>query len=214
MEDQDSDVSLGEGKSCLDHPQYRLQLANAVLVRTDHSDMEIEEDDLGFSQDKITKPGRRPYEVEFKVYAPKDIQQYQDRQIEDVSSILGQPPEITAILLRHMRWNKERLIEQYMDRQDEMLEAVGLMEDNDGKPQIKKMDHFTCEICVNDEPGIETFAMKCGHRFCVTCYKQYLSQKIKEEGEAARIKCPGNGCNRIVDSKSLDLLVATDLRDR
>lgn len=177
--------------------------------------MEIEEgDDLGFSQDKITKPGRKPYEVEYKVYTPQDIQQYQDKQIRDVSQILGQPEEITAILLRHMRWNKERLIERYMDQQGEMLEAVGLGEDNAAKPQIVRMNNFTCDICVDDTPGIETFAMRCGHRFCVTCYKHYLAQKIREEGEAARIKCPGNGCNRIVDSKSLDLLVAIDLRDR
>ena len=56
--------------------------------------------------------------------------------------------------------------------------------------------------------------MKCGHRFCVDCYKHYLSQKIREEGEAARIRCPGDGCNRIVDSQSLDLLVSLDLKDR
>lgn len=181
---------------------------------TDESDIEMVEDELGFSQDKITKGGRRPYEVDFKVYTPADIQRYQDKQIDEVSNILGQPPEITAILLRHMRWNKERLIEQYMDRQDEMLEAVGLREANDYKSQIRKLDGFVCEICCNDAPGLDTFAMKCGHRFCVVCYKQYLSQKIKEEGEAARIRCPGDGCNRIVDSKSLDLLVATDLKER
>lgn len=180
----------------------------------DDSDMEIVEDDLGFSQDKITKSGRKPYEVDFKVYSPQDIHKYQEKQIDDVCNILGQPPEITAILLRHMRWNKERLIEQYMDRQEEMLEAVGLGEDNEGKPQIKKMQKFSCEICCNDEPGIDTFAMKCGHRFCAACYKQYLSQKIKEEGEAARIRCPGDGCNRVVDSKSLDLLVASELKER
>ena len=56
--------------------------------------------------------------------------------------------------------------------------------------------------------------MKCGHRYCVDCYRQYLAQKIKDEGEAARIQCPTAGCNRIVDSKSLDLLVAAELKAR
>ena len=78
-------------------------------------DSDMDDVDVGFDSQKITKEVRKPYEVEFKVYSPQDIQRYQDRQIEDVSNILGQPPEITAILLRHMRWNKERLIEQYMD---------------------------------------------------------------------------------------------------
>lgn len=177
-------------------------------------DSDMDDVDAGFESQKITKEVRKPYEVEFNVYSPQDIQRYQDRQIEEVSNILGQPPEITAILLRHMRWNKERLIEQYMDRQEQMLEAVGLDLDVAGPPKIQRMNNFTCDICCDDQPGMETFAMKCGHRFCVSCYKQYLAQKIKEEGEAARIRCPGDECNRIVDSKSLDLLVATDLKDR
>ncbi|KAK5013191.1 E3 ubiquitin-protein ligase dbl4 [Cryomyces antarcticus] len=56
--------------------------------------------------------------------------------------------------------------------------------------------------------------MKCGHQYCVDCYRHYLAQKIKDEGEAARIKCPGDKCSRVVDSKSLDLLVTVDLKDR
>jgi ariadne-1 len=187
-----------------------LDANSTVLAESDIDDV-----DVGFeSQEKITKPGRKAYEVEFKVYSPLDIQRYQDKQIEDVSNILGQPPEITAILLRHMRWNKERLIEQYMDRQAQMMEAVGFGSETSGSPRFKTLDDFMCEICCNEGPGLETIAMKCGHRFCTDCYKTYLSQKIKEEGEAARIKCPGDGCNRIVDSKSLDLLVASDLKNR
>jgi len=47
----------------------------------------------------------------------------------------------------------------------------------------------------------------------VDCYRQYLAQKIKNEGEAARIQCPTEGCNQIVDSKSMDLLVASELKE-
>jgi len=174
----------------------------------------VEDDDAGFSQDKVLKAGRKPYEVDFKVYSPQDIQAYQDKQIADVSSIIGQPPESTAILLRHARWNKERLIESYMDKMDEVMESAGLGEDDGKAARIKKVKGFMCDICCEDNANLSTFAMKCGHRFCVDCYQQYLAQKIKEEGEAARIKCPGDGCNRIVDSKSLDLLVSEDLKDR
>lgn len=170
---------------------------------------------MGFSsQVKDFKPRKKAYEVDFKVYSPQDIQQQQDRQVDEVSTILGQPPESTAILLRYARWNKERLIEQYMDKQEEVLDKAGLGQDVAGPPRIEVMDDFMCNICCEEGPGLETFAMKCGHRFCVDCYRQYLSQKIKEEGEAARIKCPGEGCNNIVDSKSLDLLVTEDLKDR
>lgn len=189
----------------------RLYVTNFVVA----IDSEEDDPDTGFSQDKdIIKPTKKLYEVDFKVYGPPDIQSHQDKQIEEVSAILGQPSEASAILLRYLRWNKERLIETYMDRPEALLENAGLGPDNEQTPTTKRVKGFTCTICYEDDPGLKTYAMKCGHRYCVDCYRQYLAQKIKDEGEAARIQCPTTGCNRIVDSKSLDLLVAAELKAR
>lgn len=152
--------------------------------------------------------------MEFKVYGPDDIQAHQDNQIQEVSAILGQPTEASAILLRHFRWNKERLIEAYMEKQDNVLERAGLGKDAGQTPKTKIIKGFVCDICYEDEKGTESYALKCGHRYCVTCYGHYLSQKIKDEGEAARIQCPTEGCARIVDSKSLELLVTPKVKAR
>ena len=204
---QDSDDgSLGDGTHVVELPPV-LKAFNIIL------DFEEEEPDVGFSQ-KDLKPSRKAYEVDFDVYSPTDIQAHQDRQIDEVSAVLGQPSEATAILLRHLRWNKERLIDIYMEKPDVVLEEAGLGSDNDPTPSTKVIRGFTCEICCEDTPGLQTFALKCGHRYCVDCYRQYLAHKIKDEGEAARIQCPTAGCHRIVDSKSLDFLVAADLRSR
>ncbi|KAI9840910.1 MAG: hypothetical protein M1837_001237 [Sclerophora amabilis] len=175
-----------------------------------------DEPDLAFgTHDKdISKPQKRAYEIDFTIHGPNDIQSHQDKQIDEVSAILGQPPESAAILLRHVRWNKERLIESYMEHPDEVLENSGLGPSTEGRPKTVTVPGFSCDICCEDEPALETYAMKCGHRYCVDCYRHYLAQKIKDEGEAARIQCPKDGCTRIVDSKSLDLLVAVDLKDR
>jgi ariadne-1 len=102
-----------------------------------------------------------------------------------------------------------------MEQQEEVLESAGLGETADSNPpRLEKVKGFVCDICCEDDANLDTFAMRCGHRFCADCYKQYLYTKIKDEGEAARIMCPGEGCNRVVDSKSLDLLVNDALRDR
>ncbi|KXL45069.1 hypothetical protein M433DRAFT_77944 [Acidomyces richmondensis BFW] len=174
------------------------------------------EDEAPFeTHDKDLQPKQKAYEVDFKVFSPEDIRDQQDKQVAEVASLLDQPPEQTAILLRWARWNKERLIEQYMDNQEEVLDKTGLGQDvSRNPPRLESLAGFSCDICCEDEAGLETFAMSCGHRFCVSCYRQYLRQKIKEEGEAARIKCPGDGCNKIIDAKSLDLLVTADLTDR
>jgi len=193
FDDQDSDLGLEED-----------------------SDFDMDQDDVGFeTQDKDIKPTKQAYEVDFKVFDPIQIQAQQDKQVDEVSSILGQPPEAAAILLRHLRWNKERLIDQYMEKMEQVLETAGLGQDSTtNPPKLEKIPGFVCDICCDDDADMQTFAMKCGHRFCLDCYRQYLGTKIQDEGEAARIRCPGEGCTRIVDSKSLDLLVTADLQDR
>ncbi|GAB7360966.1 hypothetical protein MBLNU230_g0949t1 [Neophaeotheca triangularis] len=210
--DSDDDISLG-GSSIEDFGQD--EDASSVDLGAD-SDVDMDEfqDDAFAATSKELQPSKKAFEVDHKVYSPGDIQQYQDKQIDEVATLLEQPKESTAILLRHSRWNKERLIETYMDNQEETLDKSGLGQDISGPPRTETIEGFVCDICCDDDPTLLSFAMKCGHRFCVDCYRRYLSQKIKDEGEAARIKCPGDGCGRIVDSKSLDLLVTEDLKDR
>lgn len=170
---------------------------------------------MGFPHEKdVIKSSKKSYEVEFKVLGPSDIQAEQDVQIHEVASILEQSQERSAVLLRFLRWNKERLIEKYMEKPDELLEAAGLGPEASEPPKILVMSGFRCDICYEDGAGLETYAMKCGHRYCRGCYQQYLIQKIKEEGEAARIQCPTNGCNRIVPSTALKFLVTDDLKTR
>ncbi|KXH66584.1 IBR domain-containing protein [Colletotrichum salicis] len=179
----------------------------------DEDDFEDEPEDLGMIKDSDSRK-KVAYDISFKVYEPKDIQRQQDDMIDEVNMILNIRKEDVAILLRHFRWNKERLIEDYMDAPNKVLEAAGLGSNVAGPPKLEAILGFMCDICCEDEEGLQTFSLKCGHRYCVDCYRQYLTQKIREEGEAARIQCPAEGCGRIIDSKSLDLLVASDLNSR
>ena len=177
--------------------------------------MNDDDQDIGFSQDKdIIKPTRHPFEVEYEVLGPDQIQQQQDVQVKEVAEILTQPPEAAAILLRYLRWNKERLFDRYMEDQEQLLDAVGLESDASHTPRLRTIPGFTCEICCEEGDDIDTYALKCGHRYCADCYTQYLKSKIKDEGEAARIQCPTSGCKRIVDSKTLDFLVEENLKAR
>jgi ariadne-1 len=171
-------------------------------------------DDDYDAHDKVIQVQKPAYEVDYSCFTPHDIDASQSRLISEVKDVLGQRPESTAILLRYFRWNREKLIEAYMEHQADVLEAAGLGEDEASECRLQKIPRFSCDICCDDDPGIVTFALKCGHRFCVECYKTYVVSKIKNESNAARIKCPGDSCNRIVDSKSLELLVPNDLKNR
>lgn len=70
---------------------------------------------------------------------------------------------------------------------------------------------FDCPICCCDYPPEEfdsaTFALSCGHRFCKMCWKEYITGKVKGEGESASIQCMENGCNRVVREEVVDAVV-------
>ncbi|CAM1504241.1 Fc.00g018320.m01.CDS01 [Cosmosporella sp. VM-42] len=190
-------------------------MSDGMSADDDFDDEEFDEPDPDFGLAKdFEKKKRQAHLVAYKVFEPSDIQHQQDEMINEVNMILAMRKEDAAILLRYFRWNKERLLEDYMDRPDKVLESAGLAENLSILPKLEAVPGFVCDICCEDEEGLESFGMRCGHRYCVDCYRHYLTQKIREEGEAARIQCPADGCGRILDSRSLDLLVTPELTDR
>lgn len=180
----------------------------------DEDDFDEPDPDFGLSAKDLDKKKAAAHSVSYKVFEPTDIKRQQEEMMSDVNMILDMSKEDAAIMLRHFRWNKERLLEDYMDRPEKVLEAAGLSSNSASQPKLQALPGFVCDICCEDEEGLQTFAMKCGHRYCVDCYRHYLTQKIQDEGESARIQCPSDGCGRILDSRSLDLLVTPELTDR
>ncbi|RDA91862.1 hypothetical protein CP533_3684 [Ophiocordyceps camponoti-saundersi (nom. inval.)] len=180
----------------------------------DEDDFAEPDPDFGLSSKDLGRAKGPSQAVSFKVYKPDDIQRQQLDMISEVNMILDMRKEDAAILLRHFRWNKERLLEDYMDQPEQVLEAAGLRNNARALPKLEIIQGFVCEICCEDDDGLQSFALKCGHRYCIDCYRHYLTQKIRGEGEAARIQCPADGCGRVLDSRSLDLLVTAELTDR
>jgi ariadne-1 len=180
----------------------------------DDDDYDEPDPDFGLSGKDLDKKKKPAHVVSFKVFEPSDIQRQQDDMINEVNMILDMRKEDAAIMLRYFRWNKERLLEDYMEKPDKVLESAGLSSNSATLPKLEAIPDFMCDICCEDGEGLKSFGMKCGHRYCVDCYTHYLTQKIRDEGEAARIQCPADGCGRILDSRSLDLLVTSELTGR
>ncbi|KAF8461121.1 hypothetical protein BDZ91DRAFT_772952 [Kalaharituber pfeilii] len=177
-------------------------------------DSEIDEDYEDEPFLKYDKPQRKSYEVDFRVFSDTEIHKIQTEQIEEVCNILGLSAEQCGVLLRHFKWQKERLIEQYLNNPEEVLEGAGLTASDERPPKIEKVAGFVCDICCDDEPDVETFALKCNHRYCRNCYQAYLEQKIKGEGESGRIQCPCEGCSTLVDSKAIKFLTSSPITER
>ncbi|KAI8391731.1 uncharacterized protein BYT42DRAFT_527401 [Radiomyces spectabilis] len=173
-----------------------------------------EGDDMAFDSDFAGKPPKKAYEVDYTIQDASNLKNLQDKEINQVGTILGLRTEDAAVLLRYFRWNKEKLLERYMDSPDQVLKQAGISMGN-GQDQsillakdIPGVDGtFMCEICCNDDENMETVSVSCGHWFCRECYEHYLTQKIKGEGESRRIECPENGCQVIVNGATVKRLV-------
>ncbi|KAJ4010683.1 hypothetical protein NW752_008811 [Fusarium irregulare] len=217
QDDSGDEISAGDGTfpETPNGSSYPIMTLTNDADIADFDDEEFDEPDPDFGLAKdVEKKKRAAHVVPCKVHEPSDIQNQQDEMIGEVNMILDMQKEDAAILLRHFRWNKERLLEDYMDRPEKVMEAAGLGSNTSSSPKLEVIPGFICDICCEDDEGLESFAIKCGHRYCVDCYRHYLTQKIREEGEAARIQCPSDGCGRILDSASLDVLVTPALADR
>ena len=49
--------------------------------------------------------------------------------------------------------------------------------------------------------------LECGHIYCKTCWTEYLSTKIMDEGASQSIECPGSSCDILVDDQTVMNLV-------
>ncbi|GAK64662.1 RING finger protein [Moesziomyces antarcticus] len=186
---------------------------------------EERDDDLGFGVAEDAFAGgdtaaerSKSYQVEYKSHTIGSIEQAQQKEVEHVASMFMIKDTDAAILLRHFGWNKERLIERFMDSPDKVNLEAGV-HDDPARPKLQKLPDFTCEICYmssDDSPDgqMETLALACGHRYCRDCYQHYLEQKIRAEGESRRVQCMREKCNLVIDERTVGLVVVPEVFER
>jgi ariadne-1 len=49
--------------------------------------------------------------------------------------------------------------------------------------------------------------LECGHLYCTSCWTEYLSTKILNEGASQMIECPSSSCDILVDDQTVMKLV-------
>jgi ariadne-1 len=177
----------------------------------EESDFDIFEDDDNeeefiFEPVVADKSIRPVYLVDCKQLNTSDLQQIISQEMSHVSNILGCTLETAGTLLRYFKWNKEKLIESYMEDDQKTTKAAGVLFSED-EPKFMIVQGFSCDICCADEPDLQTLALSCNHRFCINCYEQYLTMKITEEGESRHVKCPAPDCKLVVDQKTVEMVV-------
>ena len=49
--------------------------------------------------------------------------------------------------------------------------------------------------------------LECGHLYCTSCWTEYLTTKIMDEGASQTIACPASQCDILVDDQTVMKLV-------
>lgn len=192
---------------------------NAASDDDDDGEIDIMSDDGMFVEQEmsVTDVRKKPYEVDFKCLDIAGIEAAQRVQIEHIAGMFMVSNADAAVLLRHFHWNKERLIERYMDAPEQVKWEAGVL-DNPASQKLLTLSNFTCEVCfmsADDYDGqIDTMALACGHRYCIPCYTQYVEQKVREEGESRRIQCMNGACKLVVDEDTMSKLLPAAVLER
>eukprot|EP01116_Phalansterium_solitarium_P016041 TRINITY_DN3629_c0_g1_i2.p2 TRINITY_DN3629_c0_g1~~TRINITY_DN3629_c0_g1_i2.p2 ORF type:complete len:507 (-),score=120.91 TRINITY_DN3629_c0_g1_i2:43-1563(-) len=149
--------------------------------------------------------------VSFEVLPQPEIMKKSRTLIDEVVQVCGVPSDAAAaVLLRHYKWNKEKLIEDYMEEPEKTCTSAGLSTlELERKPPDPKAMH-SCLICLEELPAAETFALSCSHRYCKDCWKGYLMVKIQEGARCVFARCPAPKCNFIVHEAAYKALVPAD----
>jgi len=116
-----------------------------------------------------------------------------------------------AALLRHFGWNKDKLIEKYMENSEQVCKEAGMSTLALESPVKNPKEKVTCLICYEDFVTKDTFALGCGHRYCLPCWKFYLEMKIKEGAECTLTKCMRPKCKDLVHEDAFRIIVSPDL---
>lgn len=158
----------------------------------------------------VPKTTRKAWELPFDSLSQAQIEKLMEKDVEHICGILGVEESKASLLLRYNSWNKERLIEKYMDNPDKTLIAAGaaMPEPEPPRPSRRppsrkpkssassKSDTFVCSICFDDAPDITPLSLECGHAACSGCWSAYINSKIRDEAEHA-CRCMAEGCGLV-----------------
>ncbi|XP_064102136.1 E3 ubiquitin-protein ligase arih1-like [Macrobrachium nipponense] len=151
-----------------------------------------------------------PYEV----LSTEDITAHMIECIKEVNSVVNIPITTTRILLNHFKWDKEKLMERFYDGdQEKLFLEAHVISPYKGSCKAQKVSVKTsngmeeCEICFLNMPSAMMTGIECGHRFCTSCWTEYLTTKIIDEGMGQTISCAAHACSILVDDQTVMRLI-------
>ncbi|KAK9725093.1 hypothetical protein RND81_05G122200 [Saponaria officinalis] len=163
----------------------------AELVDGGDDDVDDDNDaDYGYESDDNMCTSRT--EKSYSVLKDSDIKQRQEESISHVSAVLSIPRVAASVLLCHYKWNVSHLHDEWFADEGKVREAVGLL----SMPTVlySNVTELTCGICFDSFALEEIRSAVCGHPFCTTCWKGYITTSINDGPGCLLLRCPDPSC--------------------
>jgi hypothetical protein len=148
---------------------------------------------------------------DFTSYTRTALLTQQDTLIEAVAEQLGVTTSAAVCLLRASRWNKSKCVARWKTERDAFVKqacCAGLLHATD---QDADAATVTCQVCYDDVPAASSFAMSCGHRFCVGCWHSYLASELEggtiAGGTVLDTRCMGFKCGQVLGRACVEWLL-------
>mmetsp|Transcript_119722 Transcript_119722/g.211640 ORF Transcript_119722/g.211640 Transcript_119722/m.211640 type:complete len:505 (-) Transcript_119722:68-1582(-) len=141
-----------------------------------------------------------------EVLTPKQVANQQETAISEAAELLDVPRGDAFLLLRHYKWNQDRLGEDFFADTSKVRETVGVHASDTSAAQDAGA---LCGICFTDPP---ISVMPCGHNsYCGDCWKQYVETAVQEGKGCLELKCPTAKCGERLRPEHLKRFCSDEL---
>lgn len=132
----------------------------------------------------------------FTILSQEDIRQHIDDEIMYTAYLLKVSRDAATLLLCKYNWNVDTLHQEWFDDQEKTLKASGLVSLEEKNPILDAtMEEFSCGICLQNHAATAAVPATCGHIFCKTCWRTYVSKSINDCGFGClTLRCPQPSC--------------------
>ncbi|KNA22964.1 hypothetical protein SOVF_029080 [Spinacia oleracea] len=151
-------------------------------------------------------------EKTYTVLRESDIRQRQEESISHVSSVLSISRVAASVLLCHYKWNVSQLHDEWFADEERVRRSVGLL--SKSVILFPNDSEMTCGICFDSYPRDQIHSAACGHPYCTTCWKGYITTAINDGPGCLLLRCPDPACCAAVGQDMILKLASDEDREK
>lgn len=181
---------------------------DAVDSDGDVADYDFMGNETDDSDEQIVSRSQKNYIV----LKEEDIRQRQEDDVTTISTLLSISREAACILLRRYNWSVNKVHEEWFADEERVRKSVGLLE----KPivPLSRVTEVVCGICFENFLPDGIMSVGCGHPFCTTCWKAYITTSINDGPGCLTLRCPDPSCDAAIGQDMIDTLTSGEDKDK